>query len=230
MNRNYQHTDIYGRKAMRKKVKSNVPVPMSVLIEGRGDRLRIECSDDPALLADFALAWRKRPKKIVTAFKRFVLTHARGAIPVVRPRTGTLNPRIPSPIHARFLNACENAKPAISQAEAIKRVLSRYIDIGRTVRRTVYDSDGAPVRDHYGQRRKRAPLREELDNPTFDAEPKEKLQFDPGPKLKAVIEDLIADLGVGKSRFFAFVVSEATAELERHQQPKQTTALPTRFN
>lgn len=65
-----------------------------------------------------------------------------------------------------------------------------------------------------------APQREELADPTFDAEPKEKMHFDAGPELKAVIEELTAEIGVGKSRFFAFVLSEAATELEQHEQPQ----------
>jgi hypothetical protein len=204
--------------AMDEKMRAGVPLPMTVSVEGDGKRLRIELEADPALLFDFAAAWKRESRKVLTAFKRFVITQAKGAKPAVRDRTGTLNPRVPVAIHARFKEICGIATPPITQADAIKKVLNRYINLSRNVRRTLYDDQHVPLRDHYGQRRKLTPTREELGNPAFDADPKEKMHFDAGPKCKAVIEQLIAEGGVSKSRFFAFVLSEATAEFEHHQQ------------
>jgi hypothetical protein len=203
---------------MDEEMRAGAPLPMNVSVEGDRKRLRIELEGDPALLAEFTAVWKRRPRKVLTAFKRFMITQAKGATPAVRDRTGTLNPRVSITIHARFKEICGIAKPPITQADAIKKVLNRYINVPKNARRTLYDYQHVAVRDHYGQRRKRAPTREELGNPAFDADPKEKMHFDAGPELKAVIEELIAEVGVGKSRFFAFVLSEAAAELEHHEQ------------
>jgi hypothetical protein len=203
---------------MDKKMSGGAFLPMRISVDGK--RLRIEWEGNPPLLADFAAVWQRRSRKVkvLAAFKRFVITQAKGVKPAVRDRTGTINPRVPVAIHARFKEICGIATPPITQADAIKKVLNQYINVSKPMRRTLYDDQHVPVRDRYEQRRKRAPTREELGNPAFDADPKEKMQFDAGPELKAVIEELITEVGVGKSRFFAFVLFKAAAELEHHEQ------------
>lgn len=61
-----------------------------------------------------------------------------------------------------------------------------------------------------------APELSAVDRPEFKAESQKGVQFDAGTAgLKAVIEDLIEDVRVRKSLFFAFVLSEAISELEK---------------
>lgn len=186
--------------------------PLSVSVEDDGKRLRLSFDGDPALLADFVAAWNRRPKRVLPAFKRFVRTQAKGAAPPVRDRRGTFNPRVPSAIYESFRAACEAASPPVTQAQAIGMVLNRYVSLS-SKRRRALRSDGKVVTDHLGQRVMKAPRREEFSRPEFDAEPKVKMHYDPGSELKEVVEELIDDVGVGKSRFFAFVLSEATTEV-----------------
>jgi hypothetical protein len=118
---------------------------------------------------------------------------------------------------------CDTAKPPITQIYAIRMVLNRYIDVVASRRRTLRNQDKSPVLDHYGQRRKRAPLREEFDDPAFDAAPYDRIQVDLGTKLKPVVEELIADIGISKSRFFSFLLSEAASTIEGKAQGLQTS-------
>jgi hypothetical protein len=210
---------------MPKKSSSGSVVPMRVSVEGDPPVLRIEFDGDATLFAEFEKAWQKRPGAALRAFRQFVISQARRATPPVRNRTGTFNPQIPSAIYDQFKHMCDTAKPPITQIEAIKMVLNRYIDTAEGRRRTFRDQNRHPVLDRYGQRRYRAPLREEFADPAFAASPTTKMQIDLGPKLKAVVEDLIADIGVGKSLFFVFVLAVATSKLERHAEHDRQTPI-----
>jgi hypothetical protein len=215
---------------MRTRTDSDSVMPMSVSLGSGGRRLQVEFDGDPTLLAEFEAAWQRHPRKTQAAFKRFVVTRAKGAKPLLRDRAGTFNPRVPSAVHARFREACLAAKSPITQIDAIKLVLSRYINVTTGARRTLRDQDGRAVLDHYGQRRKRAPWRKEFEDPALDTDPKERMQVDLGPKLKAVVEDLITDVGIGKSRFFAYLLSEAAPEIERNARDAQTSNGPALSN
>jgi hypothetical protein len=208
---------------MRTRTDSDSVLPMSVSLGGGGGRLQVEFDGDPTLLAEFEAAWQRQPRKTQAAFKRFVVARAKGSMPSLRDRAGTFNPRVPSAVHARFREACLAAKPPITQIDAIKLVLNRYINVTAGARRTLRDQDDRAVLDHYGQRRKRAPGREELENPVLGTSPKERMQVDLGAKLKAVVEDLITDVGIGKSRFFAYLLFEAASEIERNAPDTRTS-------
>jgi hypothetical protein len=190
-------------------------------------QLAITYRGDPDLLSDLDNAWCKRPSKLTRAFERFLKSQAR-PLPTRRYRTATLNLQIPRDVYDRFSDACEKAGKM--QPSAIRMILTRYIDGKREERRPLRGDDRKVLKDHYGQRRMIVPAAEALNNPEFEAEPDERVryQFDArSDEIKTLIEEVIADVGVTKSKFFSFVLSEAVVELNGpSHRPNLPEALP----
>jgi hypothetical protein len=176
---------------------------------------------NPELLRDLATSWRDRPNKVVIGFERFVRVQGGAAVRARRRRRATLNALVPTDLRDRFDRACKKAH--FSQDHAIKLVLRRYIDGKEETRIVARGPDRKMLWDAYENKRMKVPERTAVHRPEFKAEPRAKLQFDADTAgLKAVIEDLIEEIGGGKSQFFAFVLSEAISELE--QRPPDLAA------
>ena len=192
---------------------SDTAAPLRLVV--KEDKLTITYRANPELLRDLAASWRDRPNRVVIGFERFVRVQGGAAVRARRPRRrATLNALVPTALRERFDRACKKAH--FSQDHAIKLVLRRYIDGKEETRIVARSPDRKMLWDPYGNKLMKVPERTAVHRPEFKAEPRAKLQFDADTAgLKAVIEDLIEEIGVGKSRFFAFVLSEAIEELEK---------------
>jgi hypothetical protein len=186
-------------------------------------QLAITYRGDPDLLSDLDNSWCKRRSKVTKAFERFLKRQAR-PVPARPYRTATLNLQVPRDVYGRFSDAC--AKAGKVQPSAIRMVLTRYIDERKEERRALRGDDRKVLKDHYGQQRMIVPPAKALNNPEFEVEPKNRvrLQFDArSDAIKTLIEELIADVGVTKSKFFSFVLSEAAVELNGPSYPSQSS-------
>jgi hypothetical protein len=200
------------RDRMPKKIPigaGNAALP-HILVQGG----RLIVTYNAEILRDFQSALQKQPRTIARALGALIKAKASGTIKRARPQRFTLNAQVPADLLERFRVVCDRAD--YSYDEAIRLVLGRYINTKQARRITERDADGEILRDPYGNRIRRKPNRDAVKAISLGAEAISKFQFDAKiAGLKAVIEDLIKDVGgIDKSKFISFLVSEAVQHLE----------------